>query len=176
MDTRNHAFARWLWLVAIATAGCARPAAAPEGGSASAPTGGPAAATARSSPAPATEPSATAETPLARLLRQLDRDDDGRVSRDEQAGAARQTFQAMDADHDGQVTATEMDAVRRDLYGTGRTATAIAQVDTDHDGRISAAEHAAATGAGFEQIDMDRDGFLTLQDLETAEAAARKTR
>ena len=34
----------------------------------------------------------------------------------------------------------------------------------------------AATGLGFEQTDMDRDGFLTLQDLETAEAAARKAR
>lgn len=172
---RNLLFAACLWLAAIGAAGCARPAPAPEGRSASAPTRERVPATGASTPAPATS-AARVESPLARLLRQLDRDGDGRVSRDEQAGAANQTFRAMDADHDGQVTATEMDAVRRDLYGAGRTAIAIAQVDTDHDGRISAAEHGAATGLGFEQTDMDRDGFLTLQDLETAEAAARKAR
>ena len=173
MDARNHAFARCFWLLAMAAAGCTRSAPAPAGGSASGPMRGPAQATAAAMPAPAGA-AVPVETPLARLLRQLDRDGDGRASRDEQAGAARQTFQAMDGDHDGQVTAAEMDAVRRDLYGAGRTATAIAQVDADHDGRISAAEHADATGQGFEQTDLDHDGFLTLRELEAAEAAARK--
>lgn len=170
MGTRNRA-SGILWLVALVVAACARPAPTPGHASGSRAPDAPAAATPH--PIPAARPTAPVETPLARLLRQLDHDGDGRVSRDEQGAAASQTFQAMDADHDDQVTAAEMDAVRRDLYGAGRTATAIAQVDTDHDGRISAAEHAAATGEGFEQTDMDHDGFLTLQDLEAAEAAAR---
>ncbi|MFL6591837.1 MAG: EF-hand domain-containing protein [Luteimonas sp.] len=172
MGTRNRA-SNTLLLVALAVGGCARPAPAPGDASTSPPSGAPAPAAPPSDHASA-QVAAPAETPLARLLRQLDRDGDGRVSRDEQADAASQTFRAMDADHDGQVTAAEMDAVRRDLYGASRTATAIAQVDTDLDGRISAAEHATATGQGFEETDMDHDGFLTLQDLEAAEAAARK--
>jgi hypothetical protein len=132
------------------------------------------------SPAPAAAPAPTAavpvDTPLARLLRQLDRDGDGRVSRDEHAGITRTTFDAMDADHDGYVTVAEMDAVRRNLYGDGRSATQIASLDRDHDGRMSLDEHAAATRAGFDQADGDHDGFLTLHELEAAEASARRSR
>ncbi len=124
--------------------------------------------------APPTGSTAPVESPIARLLRQLDRNGDGRVSREEHADVARQMFHAMDADHNGEVTAIEMDAIRRDLYGADRTAAAreIAQVDSNHDGLLAAEEHAASTAVIFDQIDRDHDGFLTLDELKAADTPA----
>jgi len=70
------------------------------------------------------------ESPIARLLRQLDLNHDGRVSREEHANVSLQMFDAMDADHNGEVTAAEMDTIRRDLYGADRTAAAREIVET----------------------------------------------
>lgn len=113
------------------------------------------------------------ESPIARLLRQLDLNRDGRVSREEHANVSRQMFHAMDADHNGEVTADEMDTIRQDLYGADRTAAAreIAQVDSNHDSMLSQEEHAASTAVIFDQIDRDHDGFLTLEELKAADAA-----
>jgi Ca2+-binding EF-hand superfamily protein len=113
------------------------------------------------------------ESAIARLLRQLDLNRDGRVSREEHANVSLQMFHAMDADHNGEVTAAEMDTIRRDLYGADRTAAAreIAQVDSNHDGMLSQEEHAASTAVIFDQIDRDHDGFVTLDELKAADAA-----
>ncbi len=123
--------------------------------------------------APRTRSTVPVESPIARLMRQLDLNHDGRVSREEHADVARQMFHAMDADHNGEVTAAEMDTIRRDLYGADRTAAAreIAQVDGNHDGMLSAEEHAASTAVIFDQFDRDHDGFLTLDELKAADAA-----
>ena len=123
--------------------------------------------------APRTVSTVSVESPIARLMRQLDLDRDGRVSREEHANVSLQMFHAMDADHNGEVTAAEMDIIRRDLYGADRTAAAreIAQVDINHDGMLSQEEHAASTAVIFDQIDRDHDGFLTLDELKAADAA-----
>lgn len=166
---------RFAWIFALATltlASCSRPA--PQ-------VPVPAIAVDRSADVPAPRQTmlgsgtstTSTESPIARLLRQLDRNGDGRASREEHADVASQMFHAMDTDHDGEVTATEMDAIRRDLYGADRTAAAreIAQVDSNHDGLLSAEEHAASTAVIFDQIDRDHDGFLTLDELKAADAA-----
>ncbi len=123
--------------------------------------------------APGTGTTVPVESAIARLMRQLDLNRDGRVSREEHADVARQMFHAMDMDHNGEVTAAEMDTIRRDLFGADRTAAAreIATVDSNHDGMLSAEEHVASTTVTFDQFDRDHDGFLTLDELKAAEAA-----
>lgn len=123
--------------------------------------------------APRTATTVPIESAVARLMRQLDLNRDGRVAREEHADVSLQMFHAMDADHNGEVTAAEMDTIRRDLYGADRTAAAqeIAPVDSNHDGMLSQEEHEASTAVIFDQIDRDHDGFLTLDELKAAEAA-----
>ena len=41
-----------------------------------------------------------------------------------------------------------------------------AMMDTNHDGKISAAEHAAGAKAMFEKMDANKDGFVTLQEMQ----------
>jgi Ca2+-binding EF-hand superfamily protein len=176
MTVRQDRSCRFAMAVSLASllalSGCSNPAP-PQRAVADAATTPSAAAATVAPPRAASTGAAAVESALARLLRQLDRNGDGRVSRGEHADVARQMFDAMDADHDGKVTVAEMDAIRRDLYGPDRTAAAreLAQVDDNHDGVLSAEEHAAATGVTFDQIDTDHDGFLTRAELQAAETA-----
>ena len=124
---------------------------------------------------PAVADAATTESPAVQFIRMLDRDGDGRVSREEHAIRTTGTFDSMDGDHDGKVTVTEMDALRSQLQGEDRTPTAdeIAKVDKDRDGMLSSDEHTLATRVEFDRADIDHDGFLTLAELEASEAGAQ---
>lgn len=172
----RHCRVRGLAVAVIAAllGGCAQPA--PPGPAAPVV----AAAPAMPRPVPVPRPNAAnavapTESPIAGLMRLLDRNGDGRISQQEHAAGASRTFDAMDADGDGTVTAAEMDATRRGLYGADRTAAAgeIATVDGNGDGVLTAAEHTTATRVMFDRIDADRDGALTAQELEAAATPTR---
>lgn len=112
---------------------------------------------------------------IEQLLQMLDTDGDGRISRDEHLSRVHGMFDRMDADHDGLVTVEEMDAVRNELHGQGRTSSQVelSKVDTDGDNKLSQEEHSKSTQVEFERMDGDHDGYLTVTELETAAAAGR---
>jgi Ca2+-binding EF-hand superfamily protein len=99
----------------------------------------------------------------------IDADRDGRISAEEHAAAAHRMFAAMDADRDGTVT----------LSGAaGGSAPSAADnimvVDPDRDGVLTIQEHAAASRAMFRQMDIDQDGTLSKAEFDAGHAVLKK--
>ena len=72
-------------------------------------------------------------------------------------------FEAMDANHDGKVTADEMTAAQPKVGSKSGMSSAdkIKAIDTNGDGVLSAEEHVAGSTMMFEKMDKNRDGQLT---------------
>ena len=77
---------------------------------------------------------------------------------------ARSVFAQLDADHNGQVSVDEF--VRANLAQMRKvdSAAVMNRLDTNHDAKVSAVEYRILTLAGFDRLDVDRDGVLTVQE------------
>jgi hypothetical protein len=126
-------------------------------------------------PAPATAPAnpvtmGDVETPPASSehFAQLDADRSGAVLAAEHASSAAGMFATMDTNGDRRVTVEEMDAARGPLNADTRISSAdkIEVLDADHDGVLTAEEHAAGSKMMFEQMDTNKDGQLTLAEVD----------
>ena len=97
-------------------------------------------------------------------LRQADTNGDGMISRDEAAALPMiaKHFDEIDTNHDGQITADELRAFHQNMR-----AAHFKKLDTDGDGRISRTEAQAAPRLAerFDQLDTNKDGFLTPDEL-----------
>ena len=105
-------------------------------------------------------------------MQSMDSNKDGMISSTEHATGARQMFQKMDADHDGKVTAAEMDAIHAQMKPDDTSgpkmssAEKIKTIDTDHDGAITAAEHEAGSRAMFAKMDSNGDGNVSAAEMQ----------
>ena len=105
-------------------------------------------------------------------LKQADTNGDGMLSRDEAKALPMisKNFDAIDANHDGQITMEELRAFHKARAGE-RRAEHWKKIDTDGDGRISRAEaqaNAPRLAEHFDQIDANGDGFITPEELRAA--------
>lgn len=106
----------------------------------------------------------------------MDINKDGRISSDEHAAGAKQMFDAMDANNDGDVTTAEMDAAHERVTGAKANraeisaAEKIKVIDKGRDGILSAAEHATGSQAMFKKMDTNKDGYLSRDELEAGHA------
>jgi Ca2+-binding EF-hand superfamily protein len=98
-------------------------------------------------------------------FRQLDTNGDGRVSVDEWRGS-RAVFDALDANHDGVLTAREALGTRA-TSGRGDEFDA---ADVNGDGLVSASEW-QWNRAAFDRLDVNHDGRLTRAEWESTQAA-----
>jgi Ca2+-binding EF-hand superfamily protein len=114
----------------------------------------------------------------------LDRNGDGKLSREEQRENAREMFEAMDANKDGSVTAAELETAHQQISGRQgqkdqkdrmSVAEMIAVIDTNDDGKISAEEHEAGAKRMFEMLDMDKDGAVTSAEMTASHKRLMKT-
>ena len=77
---------------------------------------------------------------------------------------ARSLFAQLDADHNGQISGEEF--VRANLAQMKKVdGTAVmSRLDTNHDAKVSAVEYRILTLSGFDRLDLDRDGVLTVAE------------
>jgi Ca2+-binding EF-hand superfamily protein len=95
-----------------------------------------------------------------RGLARFDRDGNGVVTRSEMRTSAAERFDKIDTNHDGKLTADEIQAAHREM-----AAKHFAAKDTDKDGKLSRAEVAKMPDALFARLDANHDGFLTPDEL-----------
>ena len=104
-------------------------------------------------------------------MKMMDSNGDGMLSADEHAAGAKAMFDKLDADHDGFVTAAEMDAAHKGMKGMKdemSSAGKIKAIDTDGDGKLSAAEHAAGSQQMFTRSDANADGMVDAAEMKAA--------
>jgi Ca2+-binding EF-hand superfamily protein len=102
------------------------------------------------------------------VIGMMDADKDGIVTRAEHAAAMQAMFDRRDANHDGKLDATEMEAAP----GAGHAGMARHEgggmksgMRGDNDGTITAAEYAVIARARFARMDGDRDGYLSRAEM-----------
>lgn len=101
----------------------------------------------------------------------MDTNGDGKVSRAEHAAGAKMMFTECDANHDGIVTAAEMDtsakAAKHDKHDKYEKTSAekIKMIDQNGDGQLTAAEHETGADQMFAKADTDGDGSLSLEEV-----------
>lgn len=104
-------------------------------------------------------------------FKMMDTNADGKISRAEHAAGAKQMFSQCDANRDGIVTATEMQAATA-AHGEkpGRhdktAAEKIKEIDQNGDGQLTVAEHDTGTLKMFAKMDKDADGFLSKAECD----------
>lgn len=101
-------------------------------------------------------------------LKALDKDGDGKISRDEAAASPRlaANFDKIDTNHDGFLTRDELEAAHQAMARAHW-----AKIDTDGDGRISRAEaqaNAPKLYEHFDEVDTNKDGFITPDEMKAA--------
>ena len=100
-------------------------------------------------------------------MKHLDKDGDGLISREEAQAAPRlaKHFDEIDTSKDGFLSKDELAAARVKMKDA-----MFARIDTDADGRISREEAARFPRLAhhFDQIDANKDGYLTKDELQAA--------
>lgn len=98
---------------------------------------------------------------------ELDRDNNDLLSPGEYGAEARTRFDAMDIDHNRNITVEEMDTADAQAEGEMSSAQKITLHDRNKDGILSVDEHEAAVEAQFELVDANADGSIDLSELKS---------
>ena len=123
---------------------------------------------------------------FAKLLKEMDANEDGKLSENEVDGPLKEQFAAIDADKDGFITEAEMKPKVKEVKsekkskGKGKgmpTYTELLeQMDADKDGKLSKSEVKGPLKNDFSKVDTDKDGFLSEAELKNAPKPERPQR
>jgi Ca2+-binding EF-hand superfamily protein len=112
---------------------------------------------------------------LGLMMRNLDADQDGKISKDEAKGPLTEAFTYLDRNRDGFLDSEELASAREKMKGAGKgmvgNAPSLAdqfnQQDSDADGRLDKSEAKGVLAEKFADLDTNKDGKLTRQEVET---------
>jgi Ca2+-binding EF-hand superfamily protein len=114
---------------------------------------------------------------MAARLKKADTNGDGMISREEAKALPHLAahFDEIDANHDGQITADELRAYHQKQGGERmkNSGAMFKKLDTNGDGKISRAEAQAGAprlAEHFDEIDANKDGFITMDEMKAAQA------
>lgn len=132
---------------------------------------------------PAAEAPKVDKAVLEEEFKALDRDDDGKLTKEELGDTRAAMLDKDDADKDGTISKDEWVKAREAAAkakpaegrpGAGMQRDYIKDLDKDGDGKISKEEAPERVKAKFEELDADKDGFLTREELGAGMKAAGK--
>ncbi len=109
---------------------------------------------------------AQAQARAGETFNQLDFNHDGKL---DAADAIAQMFNRIDTNHDGQISRAEFAAAQRPAAGRAAGGPA----DTNHDNALSQNEFVTAAMRQFDAVDANRDGVVSVQEQQAAQAAAQ---
>lgn len=117
---------------------------------------------------------------LQERIKQADTDGNGMLSRAEAAALPRiaKQFDAIDANHDNQITADELKAFHEKARGehAKQRGEHWKKLDTNGDGKVSKEEAKAGAprmAEHFDAIDANKDGFITPDEMKAAHEKRR---
>jgi hypothetical protein len=95
---------------------------------------------------------------------------DGQLSASAHAASAQARFETMDADKNGRLTGSEIDAshgAESVAWANHRMSSAdkIKQLDANSDGALTVTEYADGSQKMFRKLDADSDGYLTAAEM-----------
>jgi len=102
-----------------------------------------------------------------RFMLSFDGNSDGTVTRDEMEAALRRQFDVCDTNHDGKLDLAEMQAENDRRYRAAGTA-ASPLIDWNQNGQIDFDEFATTARSMFAELDKDKDGKLSPDELRLA--------
>ena len=126
---------------------------------------GPTAAPPGAAMAPAAAPAAGAQ---GDLFARLDRNGDGRIDQSEWQALQQFRFQRLDADHNGSLSAAEM---QEQGSKGGRGGDRLARLDTNGDGVITEQEFVTGQMAVMGHLDGDQDGAISKAEFDRVAGA-----
>lgn len=108
---------------------------------------------------------------------QLDADSDGRVTQSEMQAHRTERLQAADTDGDGQLSQGELEAMAH-ARSSERAARMLSRLDQDENGALSFEELTPRDRSGrfFDRMDRDGDGGLSQEEFDAAKAQMKDRR
>ncbi|MBK9974381.1 MAG: EF-hand domain-containing protein [Planctomycetes bacterium] len=124
---------------------------------------------------PGTEAAKVDKAVLEEEFKTLDRDDDGKLTKDELGTSRADMLDKNDTDKDGTISKDEWVKAREEAIkakpaegqrpGKGNPGDYMKELDKDGDGKISKEEAPERLKKRFDDLDKDKDGFLTKEEI-----------
>lgn len=111
------------------------------------------------------------------VMAKLDANNDKKISKEEAKGPLKEDFAKLDKDSDGFITLEELKKAPKpenNMKERPKPEDIMTKLDTNNDNKISKEEAKGPLGEEFKEVDTDKNGFITLEELNNAPKPKKK--